>query len=120
MADLIPDFFKRDLNEPEWQELEKKLEQDPGEADRLAAHAEQAYLKTGLPMPQWPRGGPGLPSQKPSSGPGISTWIGISAVVLLGTALVLWRFWPNPSVEVPLKAELPVIPAPNPSTRAPI
>jgi hypothetical protein len=114
MPDLIPDFFKRDLNEPEWQELEKKLEQDPGEAERLASHAEQAYLKTGLPMPQWPRGGPGLPSKKPLSGPEISSWIGLSAAVLLGTAMVLWHFWPSPSMEVPLKAALPVIPATKP------
>jgi hypothetical protein len=53
VSDLLNDFFKRDLTEPEKRQLAKELSNSPESASRFALLAEEFYQGTGLPQPVW-------------------------------------------------------------------
>ncbi len=107
MADLVDEFFKRELSESEAGDLEKLLQESPDAPLRFKALSEQRYMAMGLPAPQLPEG-VHLPSAP--QGMGLSAWIAgavLTAVVITAT---LWKFWPQASVESNVKT----IPAPLP------
>jgi hypothetical protein len=100
MADLIEEFFKRDLSESEAEDLGKLLQESPDAPLRFKALSEQRYLAMGLPAPQLPDG-VHLPSAP--RGLGLSGWIaGIVLTALVITAS-LWKFWPHAPVEANVK-----------------
>jgi hypothetical protein len=51
MADLLKEYFKRDLTDAEDQKLAKQLAASPRAALRFARLAQVAYVQTGLPKP---------------------------------------------------------------------
>lgn len=59
MADLVKEFFRRDLTDGEARQLEQLLESSDDACLRLAQFAEKAYLRTGLPRPKAPGSPPG-------------------------------------------------------------
>lgn len=82
MADLVKEFFRRDLTDVEVKQLEELLESSDDACLRLAKTAKKAYLKTGLPTPMAPGGGGG-----PNLGGSGEIWLGLRSLILWGTAL---------------------------------
>jgi len=82
MTDLKDQFFKRDLDDQEFEALGRELEASPEASLGMAQRAEAAYLATGLPQPLLP----GSRSHR-----GLLMGLG-GAVVLAG--LAAWAFWP--------------------------
>lgn len=102
MADLIQEFFMRDLSETEHDELGKLLQGSPDAALRYEGLLEQNYLATGLPMPSLPKGLQNL--RHPGSG-GLAGGSGLAKVLIVAlaaAAVVAWKFWPRSTVEVPV------------------
>ncbi|HET9869264.1 MAG TPA: FlgD immunoglobulin-like domain containing protein [bacterium] len=100
MADLVEEFFKRDLTEAEHEALAGLLGSSPDAALRYEGLLAENYLATGLPSPTLPRGLESLP------GPGALgnvAWLKIALVAagLTAAGLALWKFWPKPVLEVP-------------------
>ncbi len=56
MADLIQEFFERELSEAEANSLGNLLQESPDSALRFESLLEKHYLQTGLPSPQLPSG----------------------------------------------------------------
>jgi hypothetical protein len=101
MADLITEFFERELSEAEADALGVLLQQSPEDTLRFEGLLEKHYLTTGLPTPQWPQGlslppGPG--------GLGASGWTALVTLIVLSGAGLLWKFWPHPTLEAPVKS----------------
>ena len=112
MADLLQDFFKRDLSESELDALETALKGSPEAALGFEAQLELYRQKIGMPHQPLPESLRSLPKQGGSigwSGAGMR-WL-IAAVLgagVLGTAV--WKFWPNPSpVKVSASAPVPAV-----------
>jgi hypothetical protein len=101
MADLIKEFFERELTEAEAESLGKQLQQSPEDALRFESGLEQHYLATGLPIPQLPKGLGVLPG---TGGMGAGGWIALATTVILAGSVLIWKFWPQAPVEAPLKA----------------
>lgn len=119
MKDLVLEFFNRNFTEGDWTELEHILRDSPEEAARLASLAEQSYLRTGLPLPQWPADVPLRPVKKSGVFGSGGTWIGLAAAALLGVALLAWKL-SAPSSQVEVKTTLePVVPPALSKTAAP-
>jgi hypothetical protein len=116
MADLIQEFFNRDLTEAEQESLSKLLEGSPDAALRYEALLEQNYLATGLPQPTLPEGLQSLP--QPGNG-SIPWWTGsvkFVAVGLVAAGIALWKFWPEPKPVPPLSTQqVPALPAARPA-----
>jgi hypothetical protein len=53
VADLVAEFFERDLGPAEAAELEQLFADSASEAERFAALALAEYKSTGLPQPRW-------------------------------------------------------------------
>lgn len=99
---LVDEFFKRNLTEPEAEALDHLLEQSPEEASRFAQRAEQEYFSLGLPAPQLPAHL--IPPLVPAGlSPLLSTLL---AGGFLSVAAMTWWFWPTPK---------PVLLAPSPA-----
>lgn len=100
MADLIQEFFTRDLNEAEQEALSKLLSESPEAALSYEGSLERNYLALGLPQPVLP---PGL--QYPRHiGSGAASGNGWLSLALAGSALLglaLWKFWPQAPASLP-------------------
>ncbi len=93
MADLITEFFERELTETEADSLGDLLRESPDETLRFEGLLEGHYLATGLPSPQLPASLLKLP---PSPG-GWGGAGGLKLLFLLGAAglgLLAWKFRP--------------------------
>jgi FlgD Ig-like domain len=104
MADLIEEFFRRDLSEAEQEALNRLLAESPDAASRYENLLEQNYLATGLPLPRLPKG---LQTLRFPGGGGLasgSLWIKILAVSAAAAGAALWKFWPHPRPEVRVPA----------------
>jgi FlgD Ig-like domain len=100
MADLIQEFFQRDLSEAEQESLNGLLAESPDAASRYENLLEQNYRATGLPRPRLPRSLRTL--RFPGSGglAGASPWVKILVLSLAAAGAALWKFWPRPQAEV--------------------
>jgi hypothetical protein len=89
MADLIQEFFKRDLRESELDALEELLGKKPEEALRFEGLLENYYLvRVGLPKPQFPRSlqrVPGIKGLSKAWWTGLGGWLGFGALAFAGT-----------------------------------
>ncbi len=117
MADLIKEFFERELSGAEADSLGELLQKSPEESLRFEGFLEKHYLATGLPMPQVPSG---MTLPPGTGGLGLMGKIlGVALVALTGAG-VLWKFWPHAPVETPLKSiTSPILSAPIKATLAP-
>jgi hypothetical protein len=106
LINLVEKFFNEDLTGADEEALEKLLLQSPEAASRFNVLAEEAYLATGQLAHQWP----GKAIQIPPVG-GMGTGLKLFLVLLtLGTAVAIWRFWPQSAPEVFPKTVIPVVP----------
>lgn len=119
MADLILEFFKRDLNENEMEELGRLLERSPEEALRFGSGMEKLYLGTGYPLPKLPKGLKPLP-KPPGGGGGFAaggmagaTKITLLALMVTGAGLSIWKYWLSPAPASTAAVGIPTV-APNP------
>jgi FlgD Ig-like domain len=113
MADLIEQFFTRDLSEAEHEALSKLLQDSPEAAQKYERLLEQNYLATGLPQPQLPKGLNSLP-ETGGSLLGKGALLKLLAVGLAGLAAgLIWKFWPmsnpvtSPASQQPVQAVSP-------------
>lgn len=109
MADLLQDFFKRDLSETEMDALEKALKESPESALGFEAQLELYRQKIGLPHQPLPQSLQTLPK---TAGP--VGWSGVAMkwviAAILGAGVIgaaVWKFWPNPT-PVKVSASVPV------------
>jgi hypothetical protein len=120
MADLVKEFFRRDLSDSEVLQLERLLDSSDEACLRMARFAEKAYLRTGLPHPKAPGGAGG--------GPTPGNWLGplqgfhplMLATVLTGVtaATVYWHFHSAPQ-PAPIPETVQTAPIPKP-VKAPL
>ena len=99
MADLIEQFFARDLSAAEHEALSKFLQESPEAALKYQHLLEQDYMATGLPQPTLPKGLNSLPKTGGSL-LGKGALLRVLAVGLAGmSAGLFWKFWskPNPA-----------------------
>jgi hypothetical protein len=82
MTDLKEQYFRRDLDDEEFEALGRELESSPEASLAMAQRAEAAYLATGLPQPALP----GRRSHR-------SLLLGLGGAALLA-GLAAWAFWP--------------------------
>ena len=107
MADLVQEFFTRDLSEAEHAALSKLLEGSPDAALSYERLLEQNYLATGLPQPTLPKGLQSLPQSGAGGITGLGSSIKIFLVVLAATGAVLWKFWPQTKAEISMPVQQP-------------
>jgi hypothetical protein len=103
MADLIQEFFERELSEAEAGSLGDLLRESPDSALRFEGLLENHYVQTGLPLPQLPASLNSLP-RVPK---GIGGLGGMKLLFLLaaaGLGYLAWKYWPM-KMEVPFKPE---------------
>ena len=108
MADLVQEFFKRDLTETEHEALSKLLESSPEAASSYERLLEQNYLATGLPQPTLPKGLQPLPHPGAGGLTGLGASIKIFLAVLAVSGIALWKFWPQTKVEIFMPLQQPV------------
>jgi hypothetical protein len=109
--DLLKEFFKRDLTEAEEEQLGQELASGPKKSMRFARLASLAYLKTGLPHPGDPHGGPGLGPHWGGLGGGMT--LKILTTVAAGSAAVFYYSQTHhPPVAPPITQTLPARIAP--------
>jgi len=98
MADLIEQFFMRDLSEAEHEALSGLLQQSPDAALKYEGLLEQNYLATGLPQPTLPQGLKYLPKGGGSLlGKGVlPKLLAVGLAVMAGG--LAWKFWPRAEV----------------------
>jgi hypothetical protein len=109
MPDLLEKYFGKDLTEAEEEALGGALLAEDDTAEKLAAEAEAAYVRYGLPEPRWTGGN--KPPFLSAGGGKIWAWVmlligaavlalwGRPALVSLKGALVGERSVPGPSVK---------------------
>src|SRR3974390_2790959 len=108
MADLIEQFFTKDLSEAEHEALSKLLEQSPEAAQKYEGLLEQNYLATGLPQPTLPQGLTHLPSPSGSLlGKGLLLKL-LAAGLAVVTGSLVWKFWPQSTAPVPAAMQQPL------------
>src|ERR1039457_4124686 len=108
MADLVQEFFIRDLTETEQEALSKLLESSPEAASNYERLLEQNYLATGLPQPTLPKGLHSLPHSGAGGIAGLGGSIKVLMVVLAAAGVALWKFWPQTKAEIPMPLQQPV------------
>ena len=108
MADLIEQFFARDLSEAEHEALTKLVRDSPEAARQYERLLEQNYLATGLPQPTLPNGLNSLPKTTGNLlGKGVlSKMVAVGLAAVAGT--VLWKFWSMPHPSTPPAIQRPV------------
>lgn len=107
MADLIEQFFQKDLSEAEHAALSRLLQESPDAALKYEGLLEQNYLALGLPQPTLPEGLQYLPKGGGSLlGKGVLAKLLAVGLVVAGG--VLWKFWPKSNVEMPAVIQQPV------------
>jgi len=84
LADLVSKYFLEDLNEAEDQALSEVLQNSPEDSLRFEDGLREAYLRYGLPDPQWP----GNPNDYPSPQGGIrwKMWFWMMLAAFLAVA----------------------------------
>src|SRR5579871_878240 len=106
MADLIEQFFTRDLSEAEHEALGKLLQESPEAAAKYESLLEQNYLATGLPKPTLPNSLNYIPKGSGSLlGKGALLKV-LAAGLAVVTAGMAWKFWPK--AEIPVSIQQPV------------
>jgi hypothetical protein len=96
MADLIQEFFQRDLTEAEQEALSQSLQGSPEEALRYERLLEQNYLATGLPSPSLPKGLGSLPGTAASlASKTVLPQVMAFLVCLAVAGVAVWKFWPK-------------------------
>jgi hypothetical protein len=103
MADLIHQFFERELTEAESDALGNQLMLSTDDSLRFEGLLESHYAATGLPLPELPASLQNLPLNPG----GLGTALGLKLfVVLIATGLgyAVLKFWP--SAAVPAKVNL--------------
>jgi hypothetical protein len=103
---LVEKFFSEDLTGADEEALEKLLLQSPEAASEFNVLAEEAYLATGQPAHQWPGKAIRIP-RIGGMGTGLKLLLALAA---LGSAIVVWRLWPQPAPEVVPPQVIPSIP----------
>jgi hypothetical protein len=106
LINLVEIFFNEDLTGADEEALEKLLLQSPEAASRFNMLAEETYLATGQPAHQWPGKAIRIP---PVGGMGAGLKL-LLVLLAMGTAVAIWRFWPQPAPEVFPKTAVPAIP----------
>jgi hypothetical protein len=108
MADLIEQFFARDLSEAEQEALSKLLQESPEAALKYERLLERNYLATGLPQPILPKGLTTFPKTGGSLA-GKSLLLKLLAVGLAAVAGgLLWKFWHKTNMAVPAAIQQPI------------
>jgi len=107
MADLIHEFFERELSEAESDALSEQLRLSTDESLRFEGLLESHYLATGLPLPELPASLQSLPLNPG----GLSSALGLKLVAVLvaaaGLGYVVLKYWP--SAPVPQAALAPMV-----------
>jgi hypothetical protein len=106
MADLLKEFFRRDLTDPEEERLAQQLAASPKVSMRFAKLAKKAYLATGLPNPEKPGGGSSGPGGSPHLGPVVLKSV-VVAALLGGLGLLAWNVLKTPPETKPLPTPTP-------------
>lgn len=101
MADLVEQFFQRDLSEAEHEALSKLLERSSEAALNYQSLLEQNYLATGLPLPTLPKGLRSLPRVGSGGFSGGGILFKLFLVGLTATGVALWKFWPQSKAFIP-------------------
>jgi hypothetical protein len=118
MADLIQEFFERELSGPEADSLGTLLQESPDAALRFEGLLENHYLSTGLPLPQLPASLQSLPLSPGGMGT-IGGWKLFALLMAAGAGLAVWKYWPQ-SQALPAKAVLaPITSISQPAFSAP-
>ncbi len=122
LADLIQEFFKRDLSESELDSLDGILKNSIEDVLRFENGLEKYYLATGLPQPHLPKTLHALPKAGGWGGwAGGSSWVKMVIIVAAGTGgIALWKYSavpqitaPKPVITAPVSTRPPVKPAPK-------
>src|SRR5581483_715967 len=118
MADLINEFFERELSEAEADSLGDLLDRSPDSAMRFEGLLENHYALTGLPLPELP---PSL-LELPRGPKGLWGSAGLKILLVpaaAGLGFLAWKVWPSkPEASLQPQASLPV-PLSHPVPAAP-
>lgn len=101
MANLLKEFFRRDLNPTEWEALGRQLEGSRRDSLRFAKLAKKFYLSLGLPNPEGP------------SGPSASTAGAIAKITILAVLIGAVAYMAVKIIQLVLTA--PATPTPIPT-----
>lgn len=89
MANLVDEFFKRNLSEAESKALEELLGRSPEDALKFAQKLQGEYLAMGLTVPQVPKHF--APMASKGTGAAVKTLLAL--VTLAGTGTAAWWLW---------------------------
>lgn len=106
MADLIHEFFERELSEVESDALSDQLRQSTDAGLRFEGMLESHYAATGLPLPELPASLKNLPLNPGGLGTALG-WKLFAVLIAAGLGYAVLKFWPSSSI-VPTS----VVPAP--------
>src|SRR5665213_37367 len=106
MADLIHEFFERELSEAESDALSEQLRQSTDASLRFEGLVENHYAATGLPLPELPASLKNLPLNPGGLGTALG-WKLFAVLIAAGLGYAVLKFWPSSSI-VPIS----VVPAP--------
>jgi hypothetical protein len=107
MADLVHEFFERELTEAESDALSDQLRLSTDDSLRFEGLLESHYAATGLPLPELPSSLQNLPLNPGGMGTALG-WKLFAVLMAAGLGYVVLKFWPNAAV--PAKAVLaPVV-----------
>jgi len=97
MADLIHEFFERELNEAESDALSEQLRLSTDESLRFEGLLESHYLATGLPLPELPASLQNLPLNPGGLGSALGLKL-VAVLIAAGLGYMVFKFWPSPAV----------------------
>lgn len=107
MADLIHEFFERELSETESAALSEQLRLSTDESLRFEDLLESHYLATGLPLPELPASLQSLPLNPGGLGSALGLKLAAVLMMAAGLGYVVLKYWP--STPVPQAALAPVV-----------
>jgi hypothetical protein len=98
MADLIHEFFERELSETESAVLSEQLRLSADESLRFEGLLESHYLATGLPLPELPASLQNLPLNPGGLSSALSLKLFAVLIAAMGLGYAVYKFWPSPAV----------------------
>jgi hypothetical protein len=113
MADLIHEFFERELSETEADVLSEQLRLSTDESLRFEGLLESHYLATGLPLPELPASLQNLPLNPGGLGSALGLKL-FAVLVATGLGYAVYKFWPSPAV-APQAVLAPVVSVSQPA-----